>query len=325
VRYPRAVARHRFFFLLAAWLSLPGCSQPARHAEQAADAGQGRAWVTGNNGYAAFFDGVALSRRDYPQKQGSSAYETASIAAARVVLRDGVPFLFTRPGEVFSWSGSWQKLPVRLAAADGPDVQVDEVLLLPDGRWAVYLHARTLLLASHEDLLASRFAVERTPSYLSWVGLIGGKIHGAGWDASGNRRAALRLDGPGVWKTWPLPADQVHGLIRTPGAELAAVVSDGLLVFEREGEAVAPTLRRVVGPGSYLLGVTAGPGPLLRVIGQQAGLVELTGQGPVLWSFSATPVGGFAGPSGLLGVLQGGEVQAGRRGASPRVSEVAGP
>lgn len=303
-------------------LFLVGCS-PAQYAERATDAGSGRAWITGSGGLAVFYDGQRHPR-NYPLEKSNSRYEVGTYPAAQVLERAGETYLFTRTGEVYRWDGGrWGRLAIRWKGMEDPYLQVDEVQLLSDGRWLIHLHPDVLLLATHEGFLASKFEELRLPGYCSWVGEVGGQLYGAGWDAGGNQRAVHRREGE-RWRSWTLPAKDVHGVVRTPRSEVAAVVPEGLLIFEREGEAIAPVLWPILEPRSYLVGLY-GEGKI-RVIGQHQGLLEVGPRGLTFWAFEpsdSAPVGVWAGPSGFLGVSSQGVILRGARRALPMTKELA--
>jgi hypothetical protein len=314
VRLTRVVGR----LALALGLGLPACAKPPpRYVERVTADAQGTLWLTGNDGYAARVVGDQKGQCDYPLVRGApdGSYGHAEIPAARVVIRAGVPYLFTRAGEVYSWaSDRWARLPVRFPQGPWAGTQVDEVLLTPQGGWIIHLHATDLLRASHEDLLASKFAVEHLPTYVTSLALLDGRLYGLGWDGSGSRRALRRQEAADRWSTMPLDLSSVHGLIRTPRAEIAVVGDDGLLIVEQEGQAVAPRWQKLLGEGSYFQApIAVGSRTMLPVLGRDAGLFELQDAGPRRWRFpgaTALVVGGFLAGSGVGAVLMTGEVLA---------------
>ena len=304
---------------------LAGCSRPAapRYVERVTSDEQGVVWLTGSDGYAARVGGGTRGQIDYPilGKSPDVAYGHAPVAASRVVVRRGVPFLFTRPGEVYTWGpGGWARLPMHFTSSSVPEVQVDEVLLTPQDEWIVHLHTTTLLRASHENLLASRFATEQIPTYVTWLGLLGGSLYGLGWEGSTERRTVYKLVG-GRWQIFPTGLVKVHGMIRTPQDEIAVVTDDSLVVIEQEGQQTTPRTRKLLAEGSYFQEpIAIGARTLITVIGREAGLVELLPAGPQIWRFpgaTSSIVGGYATGAGTGAVLMTGEL------LPPRVSRAA--
>lgn len=209
----------------------------------------GALWLTGSEGFALFFDGQRAERRDYPARPGAQPhdYEYASdIPVARVVLLDNDTLLFTRPGDVLRWErGRWERLEVRLPGEGGP-AQLDAALVMPDRTLVLQVHSHTLLFTDRDGLGAGRFRAERTPSYLTWLGVFDGLLYGLGFDESGQGRAAWRRESSGRWTVLArLPPEERVGsyraLLRTVPFGFAAVTTRGFVPLStQQGE---PELR----------------------------------------------------------------------------------
>ncbi len=294
---------------------LAGCSRPAaRYVERVTDDGQGAFWLAGSEGYLARVDGNSRGQFDYPRLRGSpdgATYEHSVIPAARVVIRQGTPYLFTRPGEVYVWAqGAWSRLSIDFPT--GGLRQLDEVLLTDQGEWIFFFHSPILLRASHEDFLAGRFTTETLPTYVTWLGLLDHTLYGLGWEGSTSKRAIYKREAASRWATIPTDLDIVYGLIRTPQAEIAAVTDDGLLIVEQEGQPLpTPRVRKILGPGSFFqTPITLGSRTLLPIIGRDTGLLEIQPGGLRIWRFpeGGQIVGAISRGASIGAVQMSGEV-----------------
>ncbi|MBI4956620.1 MAG: hypothetical protein HY908_31675 [Myxococcales bacterium] len=164
----------------------------------------GRFWVVGTEGYARYWDGGRYHVRDYPTEgEPDWAYSPSfGSPAAQVVSVGGEPFLFTRVGEVLRWDGrGWQRRAVRLPGTsyDG-STQVDAVRELASGELALQIHSDTLYVGTLAGFEHDAFAKEKTPTYFTWLGRLGGELWGIGWDTGGEVRALERRTAPGSWE-----------------------------------------------------------------------------------------------------------------------------
>jgi len=230
-------------------------------AERVASAPDGRAWVAGSEGFAAFSAGGALIRRDYPKNPSADAYEYEHyvVPAAQLVIFGGQTYLFTRPGEVFVDRGGFWKLAVRLPRSGSDHIQVDDVIAAPGERLLIRLHPGLLLFTTREGFERSAFEAEQAPehNYFTWLGFFGDTLYALGFEG-GDRRALQRREGPGRWATVSvLPQESLlgslHGVVQLRGQQwmtaeddrperLAVVVGNGLVMIGPRGEPrIVPT------------------------------------------------------------------------------------
>jgi hypothetical protein len=204
-------------------------------AQAVLDAGQGRFWVAGTHGFAAYFDGKKYHRHDYPKTIGAPdwAYDvgTSYPAVHLIKVPDGRIFLFTKISDAFVLRGtSWVKFPLKLIKDSFE--QLDEVRLAPDGRLLFHIHSDILYFASPSEMTAGKFVKEMPPTYFPWMNYIGDKLYAVGWDKSGNVPAIMRRDGPGKWPIVALVEEVNHnypkGIVDLADGSIAMVAFDGL-------------------------------------------------------------------------------------------------
>jgi hypothetical protein len=213
-----------------------GCAsyvpEPAAETAVAMPAGQG-IWSAGTSGFAAFWDGARLERRDYPRTAAAYMYEPFSLPAAHLVVKDDHPLLFTRAGEVLRWGwGSWARVSkVVFPEPWREHLQIDLATPAPDGSIFVQLHSDGLVWL----LPGGGMRVERAPVFFTWMGYDGDDLLAIGWQ--GDERTVERRRGPGSWERLAVVGVErgrsVNAVIRIPEGPLAAVWSDGLAILEK--------------------------------------------------------------------------------------------
>lgn len=211
------------------------CKKRYLQAQVVTSAGEGKFWVCGSEGFAAFFDGQTYHRRDYPRRSDAPdwAYEIGtSYPATQILIAGGQAYLFSKVGDVLRWeTKGWARIAT-LQAANREFSQLDQVMHNPSGGLLIQFHSDDLVWTRFEDLAKALPKPEKTPTFFTWLGFMDGALTGLGWDDSGNVRAIRRRQGPGKWPILARFEDtklrHFQGLVRLPDGELAGVALGGL-------------------------------------------------------------------------------------------------
>lgn len=201
-------------------------------------------WVVGRYGFAAEGRGAVLHRADFPETSRTPgwAWEASSGLAGHVVELGGVAYLISEGGEVFRrQGGAWGALPTRFSSDSGPpdeDVaQVDDVLVTPDGRVLVHVHATQLYWADRGGLERGVLQREELPHYFTWLGFAHSRLHGIGWD--GDLRAVFARDAKGSWSkvtSIPKGADEPKAVVALVDGRVAVVLDGELRAIDPGGD-----------------------------------------------------------------------------------------
>lgn len=223
----------------ATTLALLACGgEPPARIEHVASTGAGEAWLTGNRGLAARWDGQGFRHAGYPMARDPVHYRYASTThpTARVIRFDGQTLLVTRGGELLRWHGEWEPLGVEL---DRGYRQVDAVVV-HDGRIALLLHDRTLRwAASFAELARGELSTERLPTYFTWLGVVGSELYAIGYDDAGVVRVLRRWLGPGEWgEVARLPIEDPLGVLDLGQGRLGVLTPHWVAAVDRAGGAI---------------------------------------------------------------------------------------
>lgn len=198
-------------------------------------------WVTGSLGFAAEGHGARLSRADFPETSSEPdwAFEANMFPGAHVIELGGVTYLITHGGSVYRRQGvGWQRTRgVVPAEYEGSPVQVDRVLLAPDGRALIHVHAQSLFFANQVALEGGPMPSEPMPKYIWSLGFVRGRLTGTSYD--GERRAIFERAAPQQWDVrgvLPIGASEVLAVIPFGENGLAAATYHGLHVVDGPGD-----------------------------------------------------------------------------------------
>jgi hypothetical protein len=217
-------------------LAAAACTHPLPRAQTVTEA-PGGMWIAGSEGLAAFSDGRSVTRHDYPMDAAPdwAHLDWSVYPAARVVVIDGRPWLFTVYADVLRWSGAvWDRIPVRWPGVADTH-QVDFAGLGPGGTLLMQFHSDTLAWAEDRSI-GARWASESTaPQYYTWLGPVGDGLYGTGFLNQGPGRTLERRAGKARWEVvsalgTELAVGDLLGVVRLPGGPLAVVTRRGMLV-----------------------------------------------------------------------------------------------
>jgi hypothetical protein len=216
---------------LLAVLLLSGC---ARHtwvqAETVATAPDGRIWIAGTEGLAAYIEPYRVVRADYPLGGVPDwARAPSTFPAAQPVVVGAQLLLVTRAGQFFVWTlAGWAPAAVDLGEAQP---QVNYAAATRDGRVLLHVHGHRLVWL---DPNTQSTVHEEMPQYMEPVRLIGSEVFAVGWQGSGSRRVLRRRDAAGQWSDialLPTNVTDVRDILRV-GGRPAMVIYQGLLVVD---------------------------------------------------------------------------------------------
>jgi hypothetical protein len=293
---PSRIFNGMISLVLLAGLCSSACSKKRYlQAQVVADAGNGKFWVCGSEGFAAFFDGQTYHRRDYPRRSDAPdwAYEIGtSYPATHILVEAGQAYLFSRIGDVSRW-GPQTWTPIATIAPAGSDhAQLNQVLHAPGGGLVILFHSNDLAWTRFEDLAKPLPKPEKTPTFFSWLDFTGEALTGLGWDESGNVRAIRRRRGPGNWpilaRFGDTPLRHFQSLVRLPNGELAAVALGGLQRLPAKESVTASR-----GQPCNAKQVRSGPDPQVAKavserLGFVAGQAQVEGRGAFLFGAGDT-------------------------------------
>jgi hypothetical protein len=226
-------------------LALTACSHSfasmqAQHVVTLSQGDEPHYWVTGSLGFAAEGRGARLTRADFPETSSEPdwAFEASMFPGAHVIEVGGVTYLITHGGSVYlrvgqAWARTRGAVP---SESTGWPAQVDRVLLAPDGRALIHVHAQSLFFADKTALEGGPMPSEALPKYIWSLGFVRGRLTGTSYD--GERRAIFEREGPSQWSVrGVLPGDASEVLAVIPVGEqgLAAATYYGLHVVDQAG------------------------------------------------------------------------------------------
>jgi len=263
-------------------------------------------------GVAGYFDGDLFVRSNYPRKMGTrrSAYSVGwGSPAARIVMGEGIPYLFTRPGDVLRRDRNrWRRLPIRLPEPESRGAALIYAAHSPDGGLVLYRSPRTLIWTSLRGLESNRFRVERTPEDFSFLRFLGSDA----LYALGRNRVFYRRDGPGNWsELGRLPSregtEAIRGLTSLADGTPAIAAERGLFLLSDEQTRLISTDNLMHRAGVPVTQGTQQANWIIRVVpmenrddllwirGENQGLLGGLGYREVFWRCpgNITPVAGF--------------------------------
>lgn len=239
--------------LCCAALASAGCADPRYPAAQVASAvtiGADRYWVVGRYGFAAEGRGASLHRADFPETGNTPdwAWESTSseLEGGHVVELSGRIYLLTAGSEVFRRDPTgWHAVPTRFTTNDNPPgedrAQIDDVLVTPEGKALVHVHADELYWIDADGLERSVMKREALPHFFTWLGFVQGRLHGVGW--GGDDRVVFARESAGRWSkvvVVPKALGTPDGVFPLEDGRLGIVLGGAVIASGPEGLQVVP-------------------------------------------------------------------------------------